>query len=209
MSQKNSRSARKKQEMTEDRVDRNNGINKNYYVIIGILLAVLLLLILYIFNSSDTSESESESEAKSSLVVDSSRNESEKDRKNNRDQNQTENDIETSQDDSELEENGTETLPVGETRTVSEDAPYNADYTINYSEGSSDRLAIKEEVIAITGLDNNLIEWWVGQNGPGRVVATVSNASQTEIFEVYLQYGDGSWHVTSYQRLTEVPDFNG
>ena len=56
-----------------------------------------------------------------------------------------------------------------------------------------------------TGLNDNLIEWWVGNNGPGQVVANVSNAEQTEHYEVYLQYGDGSWHVTSYEELAENP----
>ena len=88
---------------------------------------------------------------------------------------------------------------------VADDLPYDTSYATDYSNGSSDRVEIKEQVMEVTGLGSDLIENWVGNDGPGRVVATVSSADQTEHYEVFLQYGDGSWSVEKYQRLSEIP----
>jgi len=112
----------------------------------------------------------------------------------------TEEDTSTDEDDTTDEDTSED-----DSTAVNEDAPLNESYAVDYSEGSADRIAIREQVMQTTGLGNDLIEWWVGNNGPGRVVATVSNGEQTEHYEVYLQYGDGSWHVTSYEQLAENP----
>ena len=83
--------------------------------------------------------------------------------------------------------------------------PHDTSHATDYGSGSADRVEIKERVMEVTGLGDNLIESWVGNDGPGRVVATVSSRDQSEHYEVYLQYGDGSWSVESYQRLSENP----
>lgn len=109
------------------------------------------------------------------------------------------------EEDADTEDDATDIAP-GETTTVDEDAPHDAGYAVNYNEGSADRGAIRSQVMQATGLGNDLIEWWVGNDGPGRVVATVSNPDRSEVYRVFLQYGDGSWHVRSYERLAAVPD---
>lgn len=91
---------------------------------------------------------------------------------------------------------------VGETVTVNNDAPHDPTHAVDYAGGSADRAAIKNRVMEVTGLDSSLIEWWIGNDGPGRVKATVSNSDSTIYYDVYLQYGDGGWHVTRYQRVS-------
>src|SRR5699024_11681482 len=47
--------------------------------------------------------------------------------------------------------------------------------SVDYNDGSNDRVQIKNEIMAATGLNDDLIEWWIGNDGPGRVEATVSD----------------------------------
>lgn len=120
----------------------------------------------------------------------------------------SENETEDNQsDETEIEEESEdETEEEDEQTIVNEDAPYDSDYAIDFNGGSADRIAIKEKIIEATGLGNDLIEYWVGNNGPGRVSATVASPDQSEIYEVKLQYGDGEWHVTNYNSLDSLPD---
>lgn len=104
-------------------------------------------------------------------------------------------------DNADSEENNEDESEDEESTAVDSDAPLNESHTVDYSEGSADRVEIKQRVMEVTGLNDDLIEHWIGNNGPGRVVATVSSRDQTEKYEVYLQYGDGSWHVTNYRQL--------
>ena len=45
-----------------------------------------------------------------------------------------------------------------------------------------------------------MIENWIGNDGPGRVEATVTEASTGQQYVVYLQYGEVEWHVESYSQ---------
>ncbi|TVP89986.1 YrrS family protein [Alkalibacterium sp.] len=90
--------------------------------------------------------------------------------------------------------------------TINEDAPLDESYVPNYADGSSDRNAIASAVASVTGLNqSDMITWRVGNNGPGRVFAVMSDSGQNEVYRTFLQYGEGEWHVTAYEELSEVP----
>lgn len=89
---------------------------------------------------------------------------------------------------------------------VTEDAPLDESHNTNYSEGSSDRVAIANAVSSVTGLNqSDMITWRVGNNGPGQVFAVMSDSGRNDVYRVLLQFGDGQWHVTSVEELSEVP----
>lgn len=90
--------------------------------------------------------------------------------------------------------------------SINDNAPLDESYVPNYSNGSADRNAIAGLVSSVTGLDqSSMITWRVGNNGPGRVFAVMSDSSQNDVYRTFLQYGDGEWHVTAYEQLPEVP----
>lgn len=78
-------------------------------------------------------------------------------------------------------------------------------HTTNYDDGSQDRIEIKQAVMSATGLGEDLIEHWIGNGGDQKVVATVANPGNTEIYRVYLSWIDEEgWQVTQIERLKEV-----
>ncbi|HLR92674.1 MAG TPA: DUF1510 family protein [Atopostipes sp.] len=231
MSKNESRKERKKRERqtgNESRTGTKNGISRIYYYIIGFLFLILILLVVFIFSrSGDNVDLEADNSEEPAIVQndqsedsEASNNEQTNDSENiaeesedtdtedeeNTEDSQDAQEEEDNQDESEEPEENIEEIQPGESVTVNEEVPHDPNHAINYNDGSADRTAIKNEVMAATGLGNDLIEWWVGNNGPGRVEATVSNREQSEIYQVYLQFGDGNWHVTSYERLSSVPN---
>lgn len=203
MSKKESRIERKKEGKNLQQKSKTS-LNKVYYWIIAFLFFILFLLVLFIFSKSGTKVDLTEDDTNNELVEQESE-------VSDADTNQSsENETEDSQsEETEIEEE-TEEDPEDETEEeqtiVNEDAPYDSDHAIDFNGGSTDRIAIKEKIIEATGLGNDLIEYWVGNNGPGRVSATVASPDQSEIYEVKLQYGDGDWHVTNYNSLDSLPD---
>lgn len=210
MSKNESRRERRKQANNTNNEPNSNkgpGISKVYYWIIGGLFLVLLLLIIFIFSRSGDDVNLGE-EDQTSIVQDSETESNETEETEETEQpteEQEENEDPETEEPEEDTEDDQEDTDEEESTTVDEDAPLDESHAVDYSDGSSDRTAIKSQIMQATGLNDNLIEWWVGNNGPGQVVANVSNAEQTEHYEVYLQYGDGSWHVTSYEELAENP----
>ena len=89
---------------------------------------------------------------------------------------------------------------------INAEAPLDESYNINFGEGSSDRNAIAQNASAVSGISqSSMITWWVGNNGPGRAFTIVSDSGRNTVYRVELQYGEGSWHVTSAQELDGVP----
>lgn len=206
MKDNESRRARKKAENNRKiNDDPSSGISKAYYWAIGILFVILIGLTIFIFaqsgNNINLEDENNQTEETQEQQVGDETNETE-DTAGSDDTDSTEatGPEETSEADEDTTDESEE-----ENATVNVDAPLDEDYQVDYADGSADRLAIKNQVIQVTGLDNNLIEWWVGNNGPGQVKTTVSNRDQSEVYRVYLQFGDGSWHVTNYETLPEVP----
>lgn len=215
MSKNESRQERKnrKDQITNTRESRTS-TNKIYYWIIGILFVVLVLLVLFIFTRSGNDIKLEDTQDQTANIQEENKVETPSEDQNTatdvqeteeEDSNETEevDETETTEDDEDSQES--ENLEVGESETVTNDLPHDTSHATDYSNGSADRIEIKERVMEVTGLGNDLIENWVGNDGPGRVVATVSSRDQTEHYEVYLQYGDGRWNVESYQRLSENP----
>lgn len=215
MSKNESRQERKnrKDQITNTGESRTS-TNKIYYWIIGILFVVLVLLVLFIFTRSGNDIKLEDTQDQTANIQEENKVETPSEDQNTatdvqeteeEDSNETEevDETETTEDDEDSQES--ENLEVGESETVTNDLPHDTSHATDYSNGSADRIEIKERVMEVTGLGNDLIENWVGNDGPGRVVATVSSRDQTEHYEVYLQYGDGRWNVESYRRLSENP----
>ena len=215
MSKNESRQERKnkKDQITHTRESRTS-TSKIYYWIIGILFVILVLLVLFIFTRSGNDIKLEDTQDQTANIQEENKVETPSEDQNTatdvqeteeEDSNETEeaDETETTEDDEDSQES--ENLEVGESETVANDLPHDTSHATDYSNGSADRIEIKERVMEVTGLGNDLIENWVGNDGPGRVVATVSSRDQTEHYEVYLQYGDGRWNVESYQRLSENP----
>lgn len=78
-------------------------------------------------------------------------------------------------------------------------------HTTNYSSESADRVEIKEAVVAATGLDpDDMVEWKVENGGDQKVLATVSDHDETELYRVYLSWIDSSgWQVMKIEELIE------
>lgn len=210
MTENNSRQERKKARKNS-KSENTKGLSKIYYWIIGILFLVLLLLVVYIFVKSGSSTDLGEnSETKVLVQEETAEN---KNDENQTDSEATEEETETDQENSEEDSEDLEKTEEPEEQeeqeeqaTVNDDAPYNPNHAVDFSDGSADRLAIKEKIIQLTDLESDLTEHWVGNDGPGRVTAVAYNPDQSKIYRVFLQYGDGEWHATNYERLNSIPD---
>lgn len=220
MNENESREARKKEENKRN-LSKRNGLGKIYYWVIGILFLILLLLIFFIFsrsggninlNSDDNGSSsvsdienveDTETEDQTDKTEGSETIEEEPAEDNTDNEDESDNE-ENSEEDTDEGDQADDVEP-GESTVIDDSAPHDSSHAIDYNDGSADRVAIKNQIMEATGLGSDLTEWWVGENGPGRVEATVTNPSQSEIYRVYLQYGDGNWHVTSYERLNSNP----
>lgn len=195
--------------------NKQNQSGNIFYWIIGALTIILLSLIIFVFVRSGSKQETIEKDPESALVEEdngSGSDQNEQDDEAESDQNEAsdekdeKNELDNNEDDEEEEEDNDDSIQPGESEVVNEDSPHDSSHVVNFNEGSKDRVAIKNKVMTATGLDNNLIEWWVGNNGPGKVEATVSDSEKREIYKVYLQYGDGDWNVTNYERLDKLPE---
>lgn len=79
-------------------------------------------------------------------------------------------------------------------------------HTINYNDGSDDRMEIKQAIVMVTEIDpDDMIEHWVGRGGDQAVVATVYDSSKENIYRVYLQWVDGEgWQPTKAEKLKHL-----
>lgn len=216
-----SRRERKKQDVQTNRSVSDNGISKVYYIVIGLLFVILIGLIIFIFNRGDdvnlgdsdtedpvedvhpdvpTEEEPTETEDPDTGET-NPEDEDPSDTEEPADNPDSESDESTAEEPADENENADETD--GEnTDAVNPDAPHDPSHAVDYNSGSADRVAIKNQIMQATGLSNDLTEWWIGNDGPGRVKATVSDSTNTTYYDVYLQYGDGNWHVTSFQEVS-------
>ena len=208
-----SRSERREQEVKPNRPVKDNGISKVYYIVIGILFLILIGLIIFIFARGsnvniDNNESDDPVEDVQPEIPEEPNG-----TENSNNESETEEPTEPSEDEDDAVDSGenTEEEPEngdnqntedGGSTAVNPDAAHDPSHAVDYNSGSADRVAIKEQIMAATGLSNDLTEWWIGNNGPGRVKATVSDSSNSVYYDVYLQYGDGNWHVTSYEEVS-------
>ena len=207
------------QKPTRQDLHRNHKRTNPLLVVLGIIAAAVLgLVLLYnifyeneeepsvaagnqtnsenmiITESDDSSETGASAEESSEKAKDSAEEESEEDTG-----------IETEQVPS-TDENVTKAYtgdwePIGTTQTGEHDIT-------DYSDGSADRVEIKQAVAAATGINaDNMIEWWIGNAGDQKVTATVSDTQKETIARVQLNWVDGEgWQVTLVEELNEIPN---
>lgn len=212
----------------------DNKLEKVYYIVIGILLLVLIGLVIFIFANrgnntdqisenptpdtdeiaTDTEEDETETEEEIESGDDATEEtdeetdsveEDEQEEETDNDQEEETTDEENDQEEDQETDEDEETD--NEEAEVTTDAPHDESYVPDYNEGSADRDAIASAASSVTGISQgDMTTWWVGNDGPGRVQTTISDSSQDEVYTVYLQYGDGQWHVTNVEELSSVPN---
>lgn len=78
-------------------------------------------------------------------------------------------------------------------------------HVVNYNDGSQDRIEIDKAVVLATELNpDDMITWWVGNGGEQKVVATVSDSGENEIYRVYLSWIEHEgWQPTKVEKLKE------
>lgn len=78
-------------------------------------------------------------------------------------------------------------------------------HTVTFSDNSIDRLEMRKAILLATGLsENDYHEWWLANGGDQKVIATVSNNNETEVFRVYLSWIDNEgWQPTKVELLKE------
>lgn len=80
-------------------------------------------------------------------------------------------------------------------------------HTTNYNDGSSDRIEIKKAVSVVTGIEEDeMIEDWIGNGGDQKVISTVRNQTNGDIYRVYLEWIDEEgWQV---EKVENIHNFN-
>lgn len=211
-----SRRERKKQDVQSNRSVSDSGISKIYYIVIGLLFVILVGLIIFIFsrggndvnlddNNTEAPVEDIEPDAPVEEDSDTDETEPEDEEPANTEEPADDTDADSDEDNTEEpadENENPDEAEEGNPDAVNSDAPHDPSHAVDYNSGSADRVAIKSQIMQATGLSSELTEWWIGNDGPGRVKATVSDSANTTYYDVYLQYGDGNWHVTSFQEVS-------
>ena len=220
---KQTRTNRKNNTPNTPKGPKNNTPEKIYYGIIAVLLVVLIGIIAFIFMNRESAvdfdadngtpdsefltdtEDEDDDDVEEEPAEENQNDNGEEEATDTDEEPVDDSDAETAEDtevDSEVEENTSDETSY----EVTENAPLDETHNTNYSEGSSDRVAIANAVSSVTGLNqSDMITWRVGNNGPGQVFAVMSDSGRNDVYRVLLQFGDGQWHVTSVEELAEVP----
>lgn len=108
----------------------------------------------------------------------------------------------------ETEDNNVEKAYIGNWEPVG--TKQTGEHNTQFEEGSDDRNEIRKAIVEVTDInESDLIEYWIGNNGPDKVIATVSDMPQDNIFRVYLSWVDKEgWQVTKVERLKEYDQNN-
>src|SRR5690625_91136 len=79
------------------------------------------------------------------------------------------------------------------------------EHVTNYNDGSDDRIEIKHATSNVTGIaEDDMIEWWVGNDGPQKVFSVISDKEKTDYYKVYLSWIDHEgWQVTKVEKIKE------
>lgn len=191
----------------------------SFLIVFGIILLISLISI-WLFGGGDSTPTEETEQAQNDTTTEtgsstnnkqedpSSENkgndgeELEKENKENKEENQEEDQEVTTKEVDPSDDNVVKAFegdwqPVG----TEQEGPH----TVNYSEGSQDRKEMTDAIQSATGLvDGNYQEWWIANGGDQKVVATVSDSNQSEVYRVYLSWKDGEgWQPTKIELLKE------
>ena len=206
------------QKPTRQELHRNHKRN-NLLVVVGIIAAAFLgLVLLYnIFYGNDETPSiaaNNQTNAQNRIITesddssktsDSAKDSSEKEQSSDTEEPEEDDEAETKEIPS-TDENVAKAYtgdwePIGTSQTGEHSAT-------DYTDGSADRIEIKQAVAVATGISaDNMIEWWIGNAGDQQVTATVSDTQKEKIARVQLKWVDGEgWQVTLVEELNEIPN---
>ncbi|WP_164668531.1 YrrS family protein [Virgibacillus doumboii] len=205
---------------------RKNTKSLSIFAVLGSILLVVLFAIV-IFGGDDEKENANDNPSTESTESGSSESDSSSDEQsfsendeNNAAESDSTSDKETTSDE-DTPNTEEESNAQGETDQVepSDDNVINAytkdwqpigteqtgQHTVNYNEGSQDRIEMTKAAAMATGLDeDSLIMWWIQRNGDQKVITTVSNSDNTVYYRAYLSWVDGQgWKPTKVEELKE------
>lgn len=203
---------------------RKNTKSISIFLIVGAFL-LLLLLAIWLFGGGDSETDSTENEEESSsdfLITKEDNEESSQDTENDSSENNTTTDEEAKEEtESEEDENNSEENEEIETEptepsddNVKEASTGNWEpigteqegpHTMNFDNGSQDRIEIKRAASMVTKIpESEMVEWWVGNNGDQKAIATVSHKAETEVYRVFLSWIDNEgWQPTKVELLIE------
>ena len=206
----------------QTRTARNKGDNRSpkwQLIIIAILFVVLFYLLFRIFaadsnpstdvnstNSTVTTTEMDSSSDTSSEEVDSAEDSSEESstEEDNTDENEETEDADVSLEESDSPDSNVQTVYTGNWQPVgtNQEGPHD---TTDFAEGSADRVEIKRASSMASGIpESDIIEWWIGNDGPNRVEATISNRNESEIYRIYMEWVDNEgWKPLRMEKLIE------
>lgn len=196
---------------------RRNNKAISILLIVAIVLTVLLIFVL-LFGGSDKSEDKVEDKPVGQLTF----------TEDNKNDDEATDEVDTEQEDKELNEDDDDNHDNSEIKVTEIDSTdanvieaytgnwealgteQTGPHTTSYTKGSPDRVEISEAVLFVTGLNaNDYVEHWIGNGGDQKVIATVSNTEQTEIYRVYLTWIDEKgWQPTQVEKLSKVSKSN-
>jgi len=212
-----------KPDLKKSRTARNQAehqsASKWQIAVIGTLLLVLLFLLIRIFTAgssktpdgiqfpSDIATETASSSNESDSSTDSAKEESESE--------DTSSDEEATNEEEEVEDGEEIATEETEPSDGNVEIAYTGDWdpvetnqegehsTTDFSKGSADRTELKRAASEATGIgEDNMIEWWVGNNGPNKVISTVSDKEETKTFRVYSEWVDGQgWKPVKVEEL--------
>src|SRR5699024_12069880 len=75
--------------------------------------------------------------------------------------------------------------------------------TTNYPDGAQDRKEVKEDVSKVTKVaEDKMVEWRLENGGDQKVIATIADNNETELYRVYLSWIDNEgWQVNKFEEL--------
>lgn len=192
---------------------------KRQNILLAVLVAILIVMVFVLFlNSKSNKVSESDQSKNLSEIVNGESESSNNDNDNeendngesNAEDNNTKKDIDEKKDNKtvktseiETEDENVEKAYIGDWKPIG--TKQTGEHNTVFDEGSDDRLEIREALLQVTDIDESeLIEYWIGNNGPDKVIATVADHPHENIFRVYLSWVDKEgWQVTKLEKLKE------
>lgn len=194
-----------------------------YYKVVAVLVAILLALVIYIFwqgradkkdhqsttDQTEMTKKEQPSKKKKQEKKPDTEKQSSKKEDTTAESNKKE---EVSEKPSEKEEtkpsenesqNEAQHKNEVSSDLIEKNAPLDKSHEVKYEDGSSDMEAVMRLSKEVTGLGEKMYAVWIGNNGPGKVQATVASTDNTQQYVVDLQFGEGAWHVTHVEQVAE------
>lgn len=178
-----------------------SSLDRIFYMIIGVLSVILLTIVLFIFLSgSDSVKDVSDDLALNQQEVEKANNSKDPDNDASKEQSSKQSVTQRKVQDTPEHQPVQSTNQSENATVINDDPPYDPDHSTDFNDGSDDRLEIRSKVSDVTGIpESDLIERWIGNDGVARIEATVESRSTGAGYIVYLQYGEGEWHVESVQ----------